>query len=445
VKAILAFFLFVTTLFSAAVDCGAVPIEQFISNTLGSGVLLQQCISKPTAYVGELLYCDYYLLTTNNIAVSSAKFNTIPKFISFKAQALDISNTTSDTNINGKHYNKTLLYRYALIPHVAEEISFEPITFNLLLKVNLDSSQRITYAKECPNGSYVSQISKSTKQTKLNVMKLPTNEEQCIYIGDFDIETKVIRPANNNDIVQLLVGISGIGDLSYSFAPTFQIENRDGLKTNISDIISEDEGTANGLISKKVFVIDMLSTNERTYNLKLTPIFCFSPTTQEYYYLDADTISIFFAKNTSPFGQNSIFDIAFFSLVLSIVSIIIVAFIIYRYYSKIVVRLRNISKHNRSSNRNSTNSVFSSDTSAIYLTEALRQKERPELLITGLNDYIWERLQIVPTSNKEEVVRAMRNSGIPSEIAEKYLLLDEKNVQLADVERYINELERCIG
>lgn len=451
----------------------AQTIEQTASDIAKMNVFILQTINKNEVFVGEAFYCDFYLLLNSELVVTDIILKKLPSFLDFKSKEIQIENRSYyDTTFDGFKFKKALLHRYILTPRKAGEMSVDGINFEIKLKIPLSQEKAQKYFNKYPNGYFEYSYDVSANPRKINVLQLPTSREKCVFVGDFEIDyttNKFIAAQTEN--ISLVINIAGIGDLSVPYVPT--IEKTEGLKTNIYKTFDTFDIINKEIISKKTYEVNLFSAINSEYLINPIEILCFSPTAKEYYHLRTDVIPVFFVSEKSEGEDGISFNFFDFALIVVIVGIIVLIGIIY-YYSKHLVKVgKRVPKSGNSINEevsvsDSVNFDHFSDITKLYFAKASAAFEQEadnflKELNVGIEEYVHEKFQIEKNEfSKEEIVEKLIEHGVPTELAQNYLVLTNKIAQVrfsylqksqqnidkhklfALVESYINELEKYL-
>jgi hypothetical protein len=302
-------------------------LEKMAEEVANMNIFLEHRINKKNIYQGESFIDDYYLIVSNGIALKDMKLLSLPSFNLLKSKEISIGNLSYyDTIIDGISFRKALLHRYILTAANEGTYTIEPIIFETNINIPIDNRYKNQYIKEAPDGYYPYKYILKSNVTTLKINQLPFNNNKHtnkndvnpVFVGDFEIDYSINKvTAKKNERIQMIVTISGIGDLSIPFAPT--LDKTDGLKSNIYKTLDSVNVIRNEIVSKKIFEIDLFATEPKEYIIHPIEILCFSPTQKQYYTIKTDAIPVFFMEDNKLIEKdnntNYIFLISIFIIV----------------------------------------------------------------------------------------------------------------------------------
>jgi hypothetical protein len=441
-------------------------LDTFAAETAKLNVFIIQSVSKTEMYVGESFVCDYTLLINSNITLTNVTLLQAPSFLPFKVKEVILPNAKNnipiytDTLIDNLPFKKAVLHRYFLTPKNAGTLTLEPIEFSLGLTLPLATQYQSQLSSDHYDYTYVLQSTPNKKWNgSVNVKSLPLNAKTPVFVGDFEIDWSVSNvTAKRNESIMLSVNINGVGDLSVPFVP--EIAKMAGLLSHIYKTSDTSALIHNEIVSQKTYEVDLSSSTASEYVIQPIKILCFSPTRNDFYYLQTDAIPIFFIDEEQAVNEDGTFNILYIGVVIVILALIAFFVVAYR-----LVRRNNLSGKQKPIFSQPTN-TFASDVSVTYLVKAMQAMSQDtdtylKEISLAINDYIGDRFQIdTNTTDKNSIAEKLVISGVPQNIADNYITLNNKieevrfsqtdasniNKQalLDFVDVYINELEKYV-
>ncbi len=199
----------------------------------GEDVFLRALISKKDPYIGEEVIVTYKIYTAN-IPISNINIENLASFPGFWSTSLtdDKKQITTETEmINGREYSSGVLYRTALFPQKAGEITIQPKKLTCTAQVRVQGTQKSRnpfFDSFFDDPFFSSQyrnvrLEMESEAITLKVKPLPVDTKPAGFsgaVGRFSIQGSVDqRVLSVNDAITLKLVISGNGNLELINTP----------------------------------------------------------------------------------------------------------------------------------------------------------------------------------------------------------------------------------
>ncbi|MAZ37875.1 MAG: hypothetical protein CL842_10535 [Crocinitomicaceae bacterium] len=211
-------------------------------NEIGDNVFIKLLVNKRSSYIGEQITATYKIYT--RLSIVDNAIDRLPSFNGFYSQDID---QTGQGNlkpeiVNGVQFNTAIIKQVVLSPQRAGEIVLEPLSMDLVLRIQDSRRSRSVFDQFF--GSYKDVRHKAVSNSaKIIVEKLPNNGKPADFngaVGVFSVNSSIDKQeVKTNEAINLKIVLKGKGnvkllkDPKIEFPPDFEVyDPKENTKIN---------------------------------------------------------------------------------------------------------------------------------------------------------------------------------------------------------------------
>lgn len=261
---------------------------------------------KTTAYIGEQITLSHWLYT--QVSISGYDFTQPPALTGFWVEEFQLPQPRlQEQVVNGVTYGVALMKKAALFPTKSGQMTIDPLTMTLNVKVRAQTNNPFDQFFNDPFGDVFSrtqEIVRKTQPIDLTILPLPDEGKPAIFSGDVGNFTMAVQldqtQVKQGDPLTLTIKIQGVGNIKTVKEP--QVTLPESFKRYDPEIKEQMFPGQEPLQGEKIFTSVIIPSAAGKYDIEPVAFAYFDPQRKAYQTIRSAplTVTILPAAQTEP-------------------------------------------------------------------------------------------------------------------------------------------------